>query len=126
MGIMKLAEESAHRYDRKFMFVDLNHQSLHLNDVFGESTEYYPEAIVVVKLGKRLSCYLFEGNYGSKMMCISHIPHNYTWKCKPRGGAGLELPYKSIMSRHNFEKFWVYCEAQSNYEAMFNKDGTLR
>lgn len=126
MGLMKLAEESAHRYGRKFVFVDLNHQSIHLEDIFGESTEWYPEAVVVVKLGKRLSCYLFEGDCGSKMMCISHIPHDYDWKCKPRGGAGLELPYHSMMRRRDFEKFWAYYEAQRNYESMFKKDGSLR
>lgn len=128
MGLMKLAEQSAHKYGRKFMYVDLNHQSLHLSDVFGDSFDgCYPEAIIVVKLGKRLSCYLFEGNHGSRIMQISRIPHNWNWKRdKPRGGLGLKLPYKSIMRRSNFEKFWAYYEAQSNYEAMFNKDGTLK
>ena len=127
MGLMKLAEQSAHKYGRKFLYVNLNHQHLHLNDVFGkELAEYYPEAIVVVKAGRELSCYLFEGDYGSKTMTISYIPCNNNWTHKLRGGSGLKLPYDSIMTRRHFENYRILEETQSNYNEFFKKDGSLK
>jgi hypothetical protein len=126
MGLMKLAEQSAHKYGRKFLYVDLNHQHLHLNDVFGKELAAYPEAIVVVKAGRELSCYLLEGNYGSKIMTISYIPRKFDWAHKPQGGFGLKLPYDSIMTRRHFENYRILEEAQSNYNEFFKKDGSLK
>ena len=126
MGLMKLAEQSAHKYGRKFLYVDLNHQHLHLNDVFGKELTAYPEAIVVVKAGRELSCYLLEGDYGSKIMTISYIPREFDWVHKPRGGFGLKLPYDSIMMRRHFENYRILEETQSNYNEFFKKDGLLK
>lgn len=129
MGLISTVAKAAHKDGRQFLYINMNHSKLCLDDITGGNDQMHPAAFVVIKCGHKLSCFLFDIDiWPRKEIHITRVPDHFDWKVKYHGYGALTLPKKEHMylSRSNFENFRAYCEAQSNYEDMFNKDGTLK
>ena len=126
MGLMKLAEESAHRYGRQFMYVNMNHNYLHLDEITGGNDQMHPEAVIVAKVGRKLYCFVAALSYDRKTVDLSRVPEDFSWKYKFRAIGGLFIPRNGYLTKKHIVNFNNIVKIQADYNYMFAKDGTLK
>ena len=126
MGLMKLAEASAHKYGRQFMYVDMNHSHLHLDEITGGNDQRNPEAVIVVKAGRKLYCFMAALSYDRKTVDLSRVPEDFSWKYKLQAIGGLIIPRDGYLTKKHIVNFNDIVKVQANYNYIFAKDGTLK